>query len=218
MFKSVTPKVDFPKLEGEISDYWKKNNIIRDNKVLEAFTKVKREDFVLQEYKDNAYDDIALPSKANQTISQPTTVLIMTQALEVKPGQKILEVGAGSGYQAAILSVIVGKKGRIYTTEILKEPYDFAKQNLKNYKNVKVFHTDGSKGLKDFAPYDRVIVTAAAKNIPQALLEQLKTGGIMVIPVGESRYVQQMLKIKKTKEKNIIENLGDFVFVPLRET
>lgn len=201
----------------DLINYWKDNYIITDKRALEAFRRVPRENFVLPQYKDQSYEDIALPTLQNQTISQPTTVLIMTQALEAKPGQKILEVGAGSGYQAAILSEIVKEKGIIYTTEILKELYDFAKNNLIKYKNIKLLHTDGSKGLSKFAPFDRIIVTAAAKKIPDILLEQLKTQGILLIPVGESFYVQQMLKIKKTKEKNIIENLGDFVFVPLRQ-
>ena len=202
----------------DLVNYWTQNKIITDKSVLDAFLRVPRENFVLPDYKDQAYDDIALPTKKGQTISQPTTVMIMTQALEVKKEQKILEVGTGSGYQAAILSVLVGDKGKVYTTEILKELYDFAKENLKDYKNVTVLHKDASKGLDEFAPFDRIIITAAATKMPQKLLQQLKIDGIMLVPLGENKYVQKMLKITKQKDQNKIEDLGNFVFVPLKES
>lgn len=202
----------------ELVKYWTQNKIITDKSTIDAFLRVPRENFILSEYKDQAYQDTPLQTKKGQTISQPTTVMIMTQALELKKGQRILEVGTGSGYQAAILSVLVGDKGKVYTTEILKELYDFAKDNLKNYKNVKVFNKDGSKGLPELAPFDRIIVTAAPTNIPQKLLEQLKIGGILIVPVGEAYSSQKMLKITHKKDQNIIENLGDFVFVPLRQS
>lgn len=202
----------------ELVRYWTQNKIITDKSTIDAFLRVPREKFILKEYIDQAYQDTPLQTKKGQTISQPTTVMIMTQALKVNKGQKILEVGTGSGYQAAILSVLVGEKGKIYTIEYIKELYDFAKANLKDYKNVQVFHKDGSKGLEEFAPYDRIIVTAAAEKIPQSLLEQLKTDGILIVPVGEAYSIQEMLKITKRKDQNKIENLGDFIFVPLKET
>src|SRR3989344_3434475 len=199
----------------DLVNYWTQNKIITDKSVLDAFLRVPRENFVLPQYKDQAYEDIPLPTKKGQTISQPTTVMIMTQALEVKKEQKILEVGTGSGYQAAILSVLVGDKDKVYTTEILKELYDFAKENLKDYKNVTLLHKDASKGLDEFAPFDRIIITAAATKMPQKLLQQLKIDGIMLVPFGENKYVQKMLKITKQKDQNKIEDLGNFVFVPL---
>jgi protein-L-isoaspartate(D-aspartate) O-methyltransferase len=152
----------------------------------------------------------------NQTISQPTTVVAMTEELNVKSGQRILEVGSGSGWQAALLSQLVGEKGRIYSIEIVKELADFAKSNIKKLgvDNVEVILRDGSIGLKEEAPYDRIIVTAAAPDIPNSLLDQLIVGGIMVIPVG-NMYLQDMLVVKKTKNGFDKKSIGDFMFVPL---
>ena len=158
-----------------------------------------------------------MPIPGGATISQPTTVLMMTQALEVKPGQKILEVGTGSGYQAAILSKLVGTKGKIITTEIVKQLEDYARSNLRkaNIKNVIIIHTDGSQGYEQEAPYDRIIVTAACPHVPEPLVAQLKEQGILIAPVG-SRHSQELLKIKKSKGKLTTENLGSFMFVPLK--
>jgi|SRR3989344_2072026 len=192
--------------------------VIKDERVLEAFKAVPREAFVLKHYRDMAYEDRPLPILCEQTISQPTTVVIMTQALEVKDGMKVLEVGAGSGYQAAILSKLVGKKGKVIATEIIKEVAEFARDNLKklNISNVKVINCDGSLGYEKEKPYDRIIVTAGASIIPEPLFKQLKIGGILVIPVG-SLYSQSMLKIKKkSKGRRDIKNLGQFLFVPLK--
>ncbi len=196
--------------------YWRSSGMIRDERVLDAFMKVKREQFVLKEYVDSAYADIALPIIEGQTISQPTTVMIMTQALEVKEGMKVLEVGAGSGYQAALLSNLIGARGKVYTTEIVHGLVEFAKRNLRGYKNVEVIESDGSLGLKGPAPFDRIIVTAAAPCVPQELTKQLKNGGILVIPVGDL-HMQNILKIKKKNNKShTTENLGNFMFVPLK--
>lgn len=202
----------------ELIRYWKSSGIIKDKLVLKAFAEVKREQFVLKEYKGQAYSDIALPIIEGQTISQPSTVMIMTQALEAKKGNKILEIGAGSGYQAALLGRIVGSKGRIYTTEIIHKLVEFAKENLrcKEYGNVQIIETDGSLGLGRFAPYDGIIVTAACPSVPEELISQLKVGGILVIPVGDL-YMQNILKIRKISSKETTtENLGSFMFVPLR--
>ena len=184
---------------------WKYEKIITDNKILEAFKKIPRENFILKEHMAEAYGDYPLPIHADQTISQPTTVAIMTQALNVKEGNKVLEIGTGSGYQAAILGYLVGKKGHVYTTEYYDELVNFARENLRKtkIKNVTVIKTDGSQGLKKYAPYHRIIVTAAAPKIPDILLEQLKNKGILVAPVG-SRYSQEMLRIKKIGKKREI--------------
>jgi len=196
---------------------WKYEKIITDNKILEAFKKIPRENFILKEHMAEAYGDYPLPIPADQTISQPTTVAIMTQALNVKEGNKVLEIGTGSGYQAAILGYLVGKKGHVYTTEYYDELVNFARENLRKtkIKNVTVIKTDGSQGLKKYAPYHRIIVTAAAPKIPDILLEQLKNKGILVAPVG-SRYSQEMLRIKKIGKKREIKRLGSFIFVRLR--
>jgi protein-L-isoaspartate(D-aspartate) O-methyltransferase len=195
--------------------FWRNSKIITSKAVLRAFEKVPREDFVLSEYRTYAYVDEPLPTFAGQTISQPTTVAIMTQALEPKAGQKILEIGTGSGYQAAVLSEIVGSKGQVITIERIKDLFEFAKKNLKSYENVKVICADGSKGYTKEAPYDRIIVTAAAKQIPENLFGQLKEKGTMVIPVGKTSFSQRLLKIKRMKNKKEIKDLGPFVFVPL---
>ncbi len=209
------------KLENDkkrLIEYWLKNRVVKDKRFIEAFKKIRRENFILEEYKEEAYVDYPLPILEGQTISQPTTIAIMTQALELKKGHKVLEIGTGSGYQAAIISVIVGNKGKVITTEIKKSLVDFAKKNLKKagIKNVKIIHSDGSSGYEREAPYDAIIVTAACPEIPKKLLEQLKIGGILVAPVG-SIFLQKMLKVKKIgKNKFKIEDLGEFRFVPLK--
>ncbi|MEM2873983.1 MAG: protein-L-isoaspartate(D-aspartate) O-methyltransferase [Candidatus Nanoarchaeia archaeon] len=190
--------------------YWRNSGLITDEAVLNAIEKVPREDFVLKEHRHLAYLDEPLPLKAGQTISQPTTVAIMTQALEVKEGQKVLEIGTGSGYQAAVLSVLVGPKGKIYTIERIAELVNYARKNLKNYKNVTVVHADGTKGYAKAAPFDRIIVTAAAAQLPDILFKQLKEKGIIVIPIED-----RLFKIRKIKGKPEMRDLGLFVFVPL---
>ncbi|MDI6737687.1 MAG: protein-L-isoaspartate(D-aspartate) O-methyltransferase [Nanoarchaeota archaeon] len=190
--------------------------IITDKSVIKAFMQVERKDFMAKETEIYAYDDVAVPLMHGQTISQPFTVMFMTQALELKKGMKVLEVGAGSGYQAAIISKVIGNKGKLYTTEIIPELVEFAKENLEkaHISNAEVIHSDGSLGYKEKAPYDRIIVTAAAPSVPKPLLSQLKKGGIIVIPVGVD--AQEMMKIKKLNGKIKKENLGMFRFVPLR--
>lgn len=196
--------------------YWNDSKIVRDSTIIKVLEKVPREDFILKEHKDYAYADEPLPILKNQTISQPTTVALMTQALEPKKGQKILEIGTGSGYQAAILSEIVGSKGRIITIERIYELFEYAKDKLKDYSNIEIILGDGSKGYEKEAPYDRIIVTAAAPNVPDPLFDQLKENGILLVPVGGGLFFgQKMLKVKKVKGKQEIENLGSFVFVPL---
>ncbi|MBI2667936.1 protein-L-isoaspartate(D-aspartate) O-methyltransferase [Candidatus Woesearchaeota archaeon] len=199
----------------ELIKYWQENKIITDKRVIDAFKKIKREKFIPKELKNEAYNDNPLSIGFGQTISQPTTVMLMTQALEVKEGNKILEIGTGSGYQSSIISLLVGKKGKVYTTEIIKELYEFSKNNLKEYKNVKVFNLDGSKGLEKYKPYDGIIITAACPRVPNVLISQLKSNGIIIAPVG-SEYSQEMLKIKKKNNKIETENLGDFIFVQLK--
>ncbi len=193
--------------------------VLHSKPAITAFRKVPRERFLLPDYRPFAYADEPLPTLAGQTISQPTTTAIMTEALELKQGMKVLEIGAGSGYQAALISEIIGPKGKVFTIEILEELYEFAKRNLLDYKNVKVILGDGSKGYKKEAPFDRIIVTAATAKESKAtdkLFGQLKENGILVIPVGDFLY-QDMLVIKKANNEKLIKSLGQFVFVPLRE-
>jgi len=201
-------------MKQSLINYWLYSKTITDRKVINAFKKIPRENFLPKPLKEYAYEDRPLPILKQQTISQPTTIMIMTQALDLKKGQKVLEVGTGSGYQAALISELIGKNGKLYTLEIIKELVKFSKENLKNLKNVKVIKGDGSIGYKKEAPYDKIIVTAATPKIPKQLIKQLKINGILVVPVGNI-YSQRMLKIIK-KDKLIKKDLGEFVFVPLK--
>lgn len=200
----------------ELIKHWEITGTITDKAVIKAFNAVKREDFVLPENKEEVYEDRPLPIGYDATISQPTTVLLMLQWLEIKPGNKILEIGTGSGWNAALISKIVRSKSFVYTTEVVPELVEFAKNNLKKakIKNVKVILADGSAGLPDDSQFDRIIVTASCPSIPKPLIEQLKDPGILIAPVGP-QYTQEMIKLKKENGKTYIENLGSFVFVPL---
>jgi protein-L-isoaspartate(D-aspartate) O-methyltransferase len=196
--------------KSALLEYWRTTGIITDDKILKAFEKVPRENFIVQKYRFDAYLDEPLPIGFGQTISQPTTVAVMTSALEPKQSQKILEIGTGSGYQAAILSELIGIKGKVYTLERITELANFAKKNLKAYKNVSAMHADGTKGYAKAAPYDRIIVTAAASELPKQLFAQLKENAIMVIPIED-----HLFKITKINGKPQMQDLGLFVFVPL---
>ena len=157
---------------------------------------------------------LALPLVSGQTISQPYTIAIMLEALAPKKGDKVLEVGTGSGYNAALLANLV-YPGLIFTTEIVEELHNLAKSNLKDYPNVTVLLADGSLGLKEFAPFDKIIVTAACPKIPETLVNQLKNKGVLVAPVGKG-LSQEMLRIENINGEAKITNLGYFVFVPLK--
>jgi len=203
-------------LKDTLIKYWNKSYNF-DRKTILAFKDIPREKFVLKKHKDEAYVDMALPLLMGQTISQPTTIMIMLNALEVKRGENVLEIGTGSGYQTALLSKLVGPKGKITSLEVLPELIDFAKKNLRKIKldkNVKIIRTDGSRGYEKFAPYDKIIVAAASPKINQVLLSQLVREGVIVLPVGHL-YEQKLLKITNSRELRT-ENLGEFLFVPLR--
>lgn len=187
------------------------------DEILEVLKSVKRENFVPKGYKKQAYENIPLPIGHKATISQPYTVAFMLQELELKHGQKVLEIGTGSGYNAAIISKLIGKKGRLYTLEIIPELAELARKKLKNCKNVKVLQRDGSKGLKEKAPFDRIIQTAASKSLQKSLIRQLKINGIYLAPVGPSSHNQKLIKVRKTKQGITHKSLGNFIFVPLVE-
>lgn len=186
---------------------------LKSESVIKAFRKVPREEFVLPQHRDNAYANEPLPILEGQTISQPLTVAAMTEALSAESGQKILEVGSGSGYQAAILAELAGKSGKVITLERLEPLLKLAKRNLQRcgYAGVVVILSDGSEGYQQEAPYDRIIVTASAPHVPEPLLEQLKEGGKLVIPVKD-----ELLLIEKLREKEFKKTfLGYYAFVPL---
>ena len=210
-----SPRIDKIDLLNQI-DYLKMEGYIKSKKIEDALRKYKREFFVPESCKHLAYRDFPLSIGHDQTISQPSTVVSMTEALDVKEGEKVLEVGTGSGWQAAVLSHLVGDKGKVYTIEILEDLAEFARSNLKKVgvKNVEVFTGDGSIGLKDKAPFDKIIVTAACPDIPKPLMDQLKVGGIMVIPVG-NLYLQEMYVVRKLKNDVEKKSIGSFMFVPL---
>ena len=189
---------------------------ITDSRVLNAMEKIDRRKFLKGVFEEKAYQDIPLPIACGQTISQPSIVAQMTQSLNVTPRCKVLEIGTGSGYQAAILSRLAR---RVYTLErhlelIIQAQNVFDNLNL---SNITAMRSDGSRGLPAQAPFDRILLTAAAEDPPAPLLEQLKVNGIMVLPVGQSDSVQTMIKITKTEKGLSYQEMGEVRFVPLIE-
>lgn len=185
-----------------------------DKQVLDAMERVDRKNFVNGVFSEKAYEDTPLPIACGQTISQPTVVGLMTQALQVTSRDKVLEVGTGSGYQAAILSLLAR---RVYTIErhsLLVNNATKVFQKL-NMSNITTILSDGGHGLEQQAPFDRIIVTAASDDPPASLLSQLKIGGIMIIPVGQSDNMQKLIKIAKTDGGYEYQDLQAVRFVPL---
>ena len=188
---------------------------IQNKKILDAFAKVLRHLFIGKGFEEWAYRDQAFQIDCEQTISQPYTVALQTELLELQVGDKVLEIGTGSGYQAAILAELGAE---VYTIERFKKLMESAAANLRKtgYESVKLFYGDGWKGLPEHAPFDKIIVTAAAPEIPKQLLLQLKPGGIAVIPVGKTSASQKMLKIKRNNDGSYSKSShGDFRFVPM---
>jgi len=186
---------------------------IQDAGVLKALDTIPRHLFLDSSFLEFAYDDKPFPIGSGQTISQPYTVAFQSELLQVKQGQKVLEIGTGSGYQACVLAEMGAK---VYSVERQKKLYLKTKEFLKKLPyNVKLFYGDGGKGVPSFAPYDRILITAAAPDIPKALLDQLRTGGFLVVPVGGGD-VQTMLRIKKLGNDEFeTEEFGAFRFVPM---
>jgi protein-L-isoaspartate(D-aspartate) O-methyltransferase len=186
---------------------------IRDKRVLSVMSRVPREIFVPSDYRYAAYEDMPLSIGYGQTISQPFIVALMTQALGLKGGEKVLELGSGSGYQTAILA---GLAKWVVSIERVPQLAESAREVLEKlgYTNVEIYTAVQALGWPDGAPYDAIIVTAGAPSIPDALLEQLKLGGRLVIPVG-SRWEQDLLRVTKRKRGNMVESLGGCRFVPL---
>ena len=187
---------------------------ITDARVLGAIERVSREAFLPDTFKDRAYDNVALPVGHGQTISQPLVVAQMTEALEVGARHKVLEIGTGSGYQAAILAKLCR---RVFTIERFRDLLKAAEQRFAALRvhNITTRLGDGAKGWSEQAPFDRIIVTAAAAEVPAVLLKSLADGGVMVIPVGEERRDQKLLRIRRIGEEFAAEELGTVRFVPL---
>jgi protein-L-isoaspartate(D-aspartate) O-methyltransferase len=187
---------------------------ITDERVLDALLAVPRHFFLDSAFDEKAYEDKAFPIGEGQTISQPYTVAYQSQLLEVKPFMKVLEIGTGSAYQAVVLAEM---GAQVYTIERQKKLFDTNKQFefLKKYNSIKFFYGDGFQGLPTYGPFDRIIITAAAPEIPPKLIEQLKPGGMMVIPLGAGD-LQQMMRITKLPNGALKEEVFDyFSFVPM---
>ena len=191
-----------------------KGRDINDPKVLEIMGRVPRQLFVDPSLKSQAYADHPLPIGEGQTISQPYIVALMTQILQIKPGERVLEIGTGSGYQAAVLAELTDQ---VYTIEIQASLAKQAARRLKElgYDKVQVRYGDGYLGWEEFAPFDAIIVTAAADHIPPALIKQLKEGGRLVMPVGSTSYFQTLTLLTKKNGKTEIQHLLGVSFVPL---
>ncbi len=215
--------VDYSEQRRRLVERLVLEGVITSEKVRKAMLNVPREEFVPPSQKKWAYMDHPLPIGYGQTISAPHMVAIMTEKLDPEPGHIVLEIGTGSGYQAAVLAEIVAKqdpsrRGHVYTIERIPELVEFARSNLERtgyIDYVTVIHGDGTLGYPDKAPYDRIIVTAAAPDIPKPLIEQLKPGGIMVIPVGDLG-LQRLLIVRKSVDGEIVVYEDTYcLFVPL---
>ena len=203
--------MDFEAARAELIEHL--STEIKDERVLAAMRSIPREHFVPPESQHLAYEDRPLPIGYDQTISQPFIIALMTEALELTGNEKVLEVGTGSGYQAAILAELARF---VVTTERLPSLAETARQVLDSlgYTNIEVHLAEETLGWQREAPYDAIMVTAGAPRVPADLLAQLGIGGRLVIPVG-SRYMQELYKITKGKKKNVVQNLGGCRFVPL---
>jgi protein-L-isoaspartate(D-aspartate) O-methyltransferase len=187
---------------------------VKDKKVLDAMAKIPRHLFVEERLRERAYADYPLPIGDGQTISQPYVVALMTEALRLRPGDRVLEIGTGSGYQAAVLAEIVKD---VYTIEIRKSLADMAEKRFREfgYKNVNVKYADGYFGWEEYAPFDAIIITASANHIPPPLIRQIKEGGRLIIPLGNTVYYQMLTLLTKKKGDLDVEQMGSVAFVPM---
>ncbi len=209
--KNVDPKI----LRASMVRYLEEKVGVSNKSVLEALRAIHRHDFVQEAFRLQAYEDRPLPIGYGQTISQPSTVALMTQYLEVERGMRILEVGTGSGYQAAVLAHL---GCRVYTVERIPELYNATRillENKFNMRNIFMFRDDGTLGLKDAAPFDRILVTAGGPTIPKPLIAQLDDPGIMLIPVGEKKRSQHLVRVRKKDGVVTVADMGQAVFVDL---
>jgi len=194
---------------------------LKTPEIIKAFQNIKREDFLRPGDEPMAEINAPLSIGFSQTISQPLTVAFMLELLQPRKGDKVLDVGSGSGWTCALLAEIVGEQGKVYGLERIRELKDFAWENVSKYNFIKkgrvqIFCTDGYQGLPDSAPFDKIIVAAAAREIPKNLLKQLKAGGRLVIPVGQQYQSQDIVVIEKADKDNYKERrYPGFIFVPL---
>jgi protein-L-isoaspartate(D-aspartate) O-methyltransferase len=208
---------DFSERRSELVDGLIRRGYATKREVAEALRKVPREEFVPRSLKGEAYIDTPLPIGSGQTISAPHMVAMMAEALDLRPGQKVLEVGGGSGYHAAVTAELVSPGGHVFTVERLPELVEFARDNITrtgHSDSVTVILSDGSVGLPSEAPFDRIFVACGAPAVPEPLKSQLKDGGLMLVPVGGRMY-QDLVRIERRGERYISQDLGGCVFVPL---
>jgi protein-L-isoaspartate(D-aspartate) O-methyltransferase len=195
------------------------NGYIKTEKVRRAMSTVPREEFIPNEKKVFAYVDKPLPLMEGQTISAPHMVAIICEELELEEGMRVLEIGTGFGYNAAVISELMNKKGQVYSIERLKSLFNIATQNLKRtgyHENIELILGDGTLGYEKRGPYDRIYGTATAPHVPAPLKEQLKVGGKLLIPVGEISSVQSLISIEKVSKSEFMEtSLGGVAFVPM---
>ena len=211
--KQVTP--DFDRLREAMVEHHIRNRGVRSENVLDAMRRVPREAFLPRELQEFAYDDSALPIEAEQTISQPYIVALMTEALGLQGGERVLEIGTGSGYGAAVLAEIAGE---VYTVERIGQLAEKAATTLAElgYDNVTVRHGDGRQGWAEHAPFDAIVVDAGGSTVPDALLRQLRIGGRLVMPLGDSARAQELVRVTRTDDNEFKrEELADVRFVPL---
>ncbi len=208
---------DFSEQRSELVDGLVRRGYITKCEVAEALRNVPREEFVPRSLMDEAYIDTPLPIGSGQTISAPHMVAMMAEALDLRPGQKVLEVGGGSGYHAAVTAELVSPGGHVFTVERLPALVEFARDNIARTgysDSVTVILSDGSVGLPSEAPFDRIFVACGAPAVPEPLRSQLKDGGLMLVPVGGRMY-QNLVKIERRGDRYISQDLGGCVFVPL---
>ena len=191
--------------------------VLKDSLIIQAFRKVRRREFALPEQRAYAYLNTVLPSKGGATMSQPYAVAAMLEELAPRQGERILEIGTGSGYNACLICKCVGSKGRVVSIEIDHEAAEFARKNVgKERPNITLLEGDGSEGYQKMAPYDGIIYTCAIPKIPEEAVSQLKIGGRLVAPVGD--YLQVLSSITKVSESETSKReLGHYLFVPLRK-
>ena len=206
---------DFTAQREAMVDRQLKRRGITDQLILDAFLKVPREAFVSPEYAQLAYGDHPLPIEAGQTISQPYIVALMIQAAGIGPRDKVLEVGAGSGYAAAIISRLAGQ---VLAIERQHELVEVARERISRlgYNNIEILEGDGTKGCPDHAPFDAILAAASGSHVPNALLDQLAEGGHIVMPLGSPGWAQELVRVTKRRDRSVErQNLGSVRFVPL---
>lgn len=200
--------------QTDLTNYLIHEGTLKTKRIIDAFNYVNRADFVEFKDKDAPYGDFPLSIGYGQTISQPTTVALMLELLQLKEGDKALDVGSGSGWTTALLAFIVGKEGKVFGVEIVSELVEFARINLEkyNFENEEIIQAGDKLGLPEKAPFDKILVSAAAKELPEELVSQLKVGGRMVLPIENSLFL-----VEKISNKNIkSQEFRGFVFVPLK--